>query len=112
MSKFFFKGRIDKREKHENHSYSTNAVVKHGTEKNPLSIVVTNQDRKAEVETILDENALYATIVVNSDDGSEENITELNAVLNKPKTAAIDKTPGRNDPCSCGSGKKFKKCCG
>src|SRR5688500_13762526 len=20
--------------------------------------------------------------------------------------------PGRNDPCSCGSGKKFKKCCG
>jgi len=22
------------------------------------------------------------------------------------------KTPGRNDPCPCGSGKKFKKCCG
>ena len=21
-------------------------------------------------------------------------------------------TPGRNDPCPCGSGKKFKKCCG
>jgi hypothetical protein len=21
-------------------------------------------------------------------------------------------TPGRNDPCSCGSGKKFKRCCG
>lgn len=20
--------------------------------------------------------------------------------------------PGRNDPCSCGSGKKYKKCCG
>ena len=20
--------------------------------------------------------------------------------------------PGRNDPCTCGSGKKFKKCCG
>ena len=28
----------------------------------------------------------------------------------KPATAA--KTPGRNDPCSCGSGKKYKKCCG
>jgi len=23
----------------------------------------------------------------------------------------VDKTPGRNDPCPCGSGKKFKKCC-
>lgn len=24
----------------------------------------------------------------------------------------VDKKPGRNDPCSCGSGKKFKQCCG
>lgn len=22
-----------------------------------------------------------------------------------------DKRPGRNDPCHCGSGKKYKKCC-
>jgi uncharacterized protein YchJ len=27
-------------------------------------------------------------------------------------TVIVDKTPTRNDPCSCGSGKKFKKCCG
>ena len=25
---------------------------------------------------------------------------------------ATPKKPGRNDPCPCGSGKKFKKCCG
>ena len=31
-------------------------------------------------------------------------------VVRKPATAAP--TPGRNDPCTCGSGKKFKKCCG
>ncbi len=23
-----------------------------------------------------------------------------------------EKTVGRNDPCPCGSGKKYKKCCG
>ncbi|MCI7098671.1 MAG: SEC-C domain-containing protein [Lachnospiraceae bacterium] len=23
-----------------------------------------------------------------------------------------DKKVGRNDPCPCGSGKKYKKCCG
>ena len=23
-----------------------------------------------------------------------------------------EEKPGRNDPCSCGSGKKYKKCCG
>lgn len=27
-----------------------------------------------------------------------------------PKTASPK--IGRNDPCSCGSGKKFKRCCG
>ena len=24
----------------------------------------------------------------------------------------VDTEPGRNDPCPCGSGKKYKKCCG
>jgi preprotein translocase subunit SecA len=26
--------------------------------------------------------------------------------------AKRDQTTGRNDPCPCGSGKKYKKCCG
>ena len=30
----------------------------------------------------------------------------------KVETLRKDATPGRNDPCSCGSGKKYKKCCG
>jgi uncharacterized protein len=31
-----------------------------------------------------------------------------------PRVETVHKvaTPGRNDPCSCGSGKKYKKCCG
>ncbi|WP_019644440.1 YchJ family protein [Novispirillum itersonii] len=30
-----------------------------------------------------------------------------------PKGETVRNTaPGRNDPCSCGSGKKYKKCCG
>lgn len=28
------------------------------------------------------------------------------------KIFVAPKTPGRNDPCSCGSGKKYKNCCG
>jgi len=28
------------------------------------------------------------------------------------KTVVKEKEPGRNDPCPCGSGKKYKKCCG
>lgn len=29
-----------------------------------------------------------------------------------PQTGAAPAKPGRNDPCTCGSGKKFKRCCG
>jgi uncharacterized protein len=29
-----------------------------------------------------------------------------------PETRRVEKTPGRNDPCPCGSGKKYKKCHG
>lgn len=28
----------------------------------------------------------------------------------KPATRRVEATPGRNDPCPCGSGKKFKRC--
>ncbi len=30
----------------------------------------------------------------------------------KPETRRVEATPGRNDPCFCGSGKKYKKCHG
>lgn len=32
-------------------------------------------------------------------------------VMVKPKPVSVDKV-GRNDPCTCGSGIKYKKCCG
>lgn len=46
--------------------------------------------------------------------GSDENpvpLVEFLPDLNRTPTKA-EKRPGRNEPCSCGSGKKFKKCCG
>jgi uncharacterized protein len=30
----------------------------------------------------------------------------------RPETVRVAPKPGRNDPCPCGSGKKYKKCCG
>jgi uncharacterized protein YecA (UPF0149 family) len=32
--------------------------------------------------------------------------------IKNSKPVVKDKLPGRNDPCPCGSGKKFKHCCG
>ncbi len=46
-----------------------------------------------------------ATVKITSTSGSSDG-----TLKKEPKKA--DKKPGRNDPCPCGSGKKYKKCCG
>ena len=43
---------------------------------------------------------------------SEENRIEIVKAYKKTRTVVKEKEPGRNDPCPCGSGKKYKKCCG
>ena len=45
------------------------------------------------------------TVKITSTSGSDDG-----TLKKEPKKA--DKKPGRNDPCPCGSGKKYKKCCG
>ncbi|MFW6013207.1 MAG: preprotein translocase subunit SecA, partial [Candidatus Bipolaricaulota bacterium] len=35
-----------------------------------------------------------------------------NSEKNNPQQRIADEEPGRNDPCPCGSGKKYKYCCG
>ena len=108
--KFFFKGKKEKKPKHSSYGFNTKRVLKAGSEESPLTLVVTNESRKTEVEQILQENTLFADIEVNCD--IDENLVELEGILNKPQPTTFDKKPQRNDPCSCGSGKKYKKCCG
>jgi len=38
--------------------------------------------------------------------------TYVDGEMPKPQTVRNETKVGRNDPCPCGSGKKFKKCCG
>ncbi len=44
----------------------------------------------------------------------EEIEAEEELLKNTEKVEPIhaDAEPGRNDPCPCGSGRKYKKCCG
>ena len=37
---------------------------------------------------------------------------EMLEKIEKVEPIQAGDAPGRNDPCPCGSGKKFKKCCG
>lgn len=109
MSKMFFKGRIETRQSHVLSGYNVKRDVKAGTEESPITVVVNSDARKVEIETLVEKHAIVANISV--DATAEENTIELETLLNKPKTTVFEKTPNRNDPCSCGSGKKFKKCC-
>lgn len=43
---------------------------------------------------------------------SDETRKELHKKYKKSKTIVKEHKVGRNDPCPCGSGKKYKKCCG
>ena len=110
--KFFFNGRQDARQDAAGGAYQTNAGSNGGSEKYPLALLVTSEARQKDVQALVDGAQLYAQIRVDSSEGAEESIGELTALLNKSVTVTVDKTPARNDPCSCGSGKKFKKCCG
>ena len=110
MHDLYYKGRIHTRVNHVKTGYNTKRTVKLGTEKNPLTLVVTSEERKQEVQALVADNELFADVSVDIE--SVENIDELNVILNKPKTTIFEKTPNRNDPCSCNSGKKYKKCCG
>ena len=43
---------------------------------------------------------------------SEDKIMQIIKDFKRSKIVHKEKEPGRNDPCPCGSGKKYKKCCG
>ena len=43
---------------------------------------------------------------------TEEKRAEITKAFKKSKTVVKEVRIGRNDPCPCGSGKMYKKCCG
>jgi uncharacterized protein YchJ len=43
---------------------------------------------------------------------TEKQRQEIVRAWKKSKTVVKEKQTGRNEPCPCGSGKKYKKCCG
>ena len=93
--------------KHNQGNYQPKPKVKSGSEEKPLILQVQSTEREREINAILVANNLIANISINSE--IEEDITSLDFLLNKPVTQLVEKTPQRNDPCSCGSNKKYKK---
>ena len=85
-------------------------TAKLGTERNPDVVNVQTKERVKELESVFEENGWKYTIELEPD--KPEDITNLEILLNPLKTKIAEKKVGRNEPCPCGSGKKYKKCCG
>jgi len=84
--------------------------TKLGTYKNPAIVSVPTKKRVKEVESVFEENGWKYKIELAPD--KPEDINDLKLLLNPIKTRIAEKKVGRNEPCPCGSGKKYKKCCG
>ena len=81
-----------------------------GTENNPAVVNVQTEERVKELESVFDENGWKYKIELEPD--KPEDIKALEILLNPTKTKIAEKKVGRNELCPCGSGKKYKKCCG
>lgn len=84
--------------------------AKLGTEKNPAVVRVQTEKRMKEVAAIFEEHGWKFTIELEPD--KSEDITDLDILLHPTQPMKAEQKVGRNAPCPCGSGKKYKKCCG
>lgn len=90
--------------------------------KNPLDLQ-TDYEADSAVDLAIDYEKLYYNMHAAKADWLYE-LPEWEPILSQEKrweilksfrasgVAVVEKKPGRNEPCPCGSGKKYKQCCG
>jgi SWIM/SEC-C metal-binding protein len=81
-----------------------------GSASNPAVVRVQTPRKADEILSICNRNDWEVIVGVEPD--KPENIVDLEKLLNPPTPLRNPVKVGRNDPCSCGSGRKYKKCCG
>ncbi|MFT6732935.1 MAG: SWIM/SEC-C metal-binding protein [Polaribacter sp.] len=111
MSKFFFDGKASNNNaRGQGKVGGGNRSFRLGSKNSPAEISVQTEARQSEVMALLKDNKWFGNVVIDAD--NDENIKDLGYLQDQAVVTVKTKNIGRNDPCSCGSGKKFKKCCG
>ncbi len=90
-------------------NYSGIKRGKLGTAKNPAIVVVQTEKKRDELKKIFDENGWSCRIKIRPE--IEEDVRDLESLQRVGIPKISEETTGRNAPCTCGSGKKYKKCC-
>jgi len=84
-------------------------MAKLGTSKHPAIVRVRTEERGEEVVAICNQHGWEVIAGIEPD--KPEDISDVERLLRSSSPAESRFKVGRNDPCPCGSGKKFKKCC-
>ncbi|MCP4603540.1 MAG: hypothetical protein GY847_23980 [Proteobacteria bacterium] len=84
--------------------------TKLGTQKRPAELSVQTEARRDEIEKVCEKNGWVCEIKIDAD--VPEDTADFDILLNPITPAKAAPSVGRNEPCPCGSGKKYKKCCG
>ena len=87
------------------------ATIKEGTTKMILSVVPTSKIEQKDVSKNTTERKA-PVVVPTASDSPYGKAAKPDTETKKPVVLKASEKVGRNDPCPCGSGKKYKKCCG
>lgn len=90
-------------------------MAKLGTKKRPATVSVQTLEAAEEIMDLCDERGWK--VIVGVDPDQPEDVADLDHLLGAitKRTEALttaSRTVGRNSPCSCGSGRRYKRCCG
>lgn len=80
-----------------------------GTHANPARARVKTEDRAFELLALCQDRRIQLVVELAPDE--PEDIADIEQALIEREPIIAAPKIGRNEPCPCGSGKKFKKCC-
>lgn len=109
MSRYPHKNLPFKKAKFENRAYESQRTASLGSSRAPLKLIVNTEEKRTEVEKACAERDWTCDIDLSTE--REEDISQLTLLLQKQVVATTTRLAGRNDPCPCGSRRKYKKCC-
>ncbi|EYE87159.1 hypothetical protein Q428_14900 [Fervidicella metallireducens AeB] len=89
-------------------------MAKLGTKQKPAVVRVKTQEKASYILEICNQNGWQ--VIIGVEPNKTEDISDIEKLLGHEtknnRTVIIGEKVGRNDLCPCGSGKKYKKCCG
>jgi SWIM/SEC-C metal-binding protein len=92
-----------------NSKFSDKKAAKLGTPKNPALLVVKTDEKREEMRKLFKEKGWSERTKVKPN--LDEDLKDLERLMVIGETKVNEINLGRNEPCFCGSGKKYKKCC-